>query len=121
MVMKHMVLAVALLLGAAASAQASPGRGRPVCTVEVLHSEELTYSPINYHLVRADLLVVPPDHQAFQTTVQKLIPWQAPPPRRGERVRFPCNSAAWRDFFADSNYSSLLGAFESVLSVGTVQ
>jgi hypothetical protein len=97
--MKHTVIATALLLSAVVSAQASPGRNRLICRADVLHSEELTFSPIYYHLVSADLLIVPPDGQAFQTTVEKMMPWQAPPPRQGQKFKFRCDSEAWRNLF----------------------
>jgi hypothetical protein len=88
--------------------------------VAVVHAEELPFAPLDYHLVRADLEISSPDRGTFQTTVQKLITWQAPPPRQGQRHSYWCDSEAWRHFFVDADYSSLLGAFQSVLSIGTV-
>jgi hypothetical protein len=38
-------------------------------------------------------LVTPPGAPPFETTVLKVIPWQVPPPRRGQRVRVHCDSA----------------------------
>jgi hypothetical protein len=38
-------------------------------------------------------LVTPRDAPPFETTVLKVIPWQVPPPRRGQRVRVACDSA----------------------------
>jgi hypothetical protein len=66
---------------------------RQFCLVEVLRSEELPIGPLFWHTVRATLLVTAPDRPAFQTTVQRVIPWQAPPPRQGQRLSVPCDPA----------------------------
>src|ERR1700730_16649529 len=71
--------------------RAIPGHGP--CIVDVLHSEELTGAPPFYHLITATLLVTPPHSPACETTVQELISWQAPPPRRGQRFRRWCDPA----------------------------
>ena len=60
------------------------------CLVEVLYSEELPVGPLFYHTVKARLLVTPADQPPFETTVERAIPWQAPPPRQGQRLRIPC-------------------------------
>jgi hypothetical protein len=64
-----------------------------LCIVEVLRSEELPLGPLFHHTIRATLLVTPPDRPPFETIVRRVIPWQSPPPRRGQRVLVPCDPA----------------------------
>jgi hypothetical protein len=47
-----------------------------------------------HHTVKATLLVTPPDRPPFQTTVERVIPWQAPPPRQGQRMWVYCDPAS---------------------------
>jgi hypothetical protein len=101
--MKRTIIATALFLGmmlaASAADQTRPRTGseapdgRMLCTVEVLRSEELPGAPIFQNLVRATLLVNPPGSPPFETTVVKLIPYQMPPPRRGQRMTLYCDPA----------------------------
>jgi hypothetical protein len=62
------------------------------CFVEVLTSEELPAAPPFYHTVKASLLVTPADRVAFQTTVVRTSPWQAPPLRQGQRLSTSCEA-----------------------------
>jgi hypothetical protein len=87
-------MAAAVLLGGLASAQAGDASAGTVCRVEVLHSEALPGAPIFQNLVRARLRITPPGRPAFEATVEKFIPWQVPPPRRGRRLQMPCDAAA---------------------------
>lgn len=64
---------------------------RSLCTGEVLRSEELMGAPIFYHFVRATFLITPPSTPAFETTLEKLVSWQVPPPRQGQRFKLPCH------------------------------
>jgi hypothetical protein len=64
-----------------------------LCLVEVLNSEELPLAPPFHHTVKATLLVTPPDRPPFETTVLRVIPWQSPPPRQGQRMRLTCDPA----------------------------
>jgi hypothetical protein len=48
--------------------------------------------------VRARLRITPPDQPPFETTVERFIPWQVPPPRRGQRAKLACDSAALNSF-----------------------
>ena len=89
--MRGVALACMLLVALTGAVRAVQARS---CVLEVLYSEELPIGPLFYHTVRADLLVIPPKGQPFETTVWKVIPWQVPPPRRGQRVRRPCGSVA---------------------------
>lgn len=80
-------------LAACGASHAAEGRHRDAaaCVVEVLHSEELPGAPIFYQIVRARLRVTPPDQPPFETTVERQIPWQYPPPRQGQRLRLACD------------------------------
>jgi hypothetical protein len=90
-------LAVAATTVVALTASVQAGHAVPrdsrACGVEVLYSEELPIGPLFYHTVKAAVLVSPPAAPPFETTVVKVIPWQVPPPRRGQRVRVACASA----------------------------
>lgn len=66
---------------------------RSSCLIEVLHSEELPGAPIFQSLVRARLRITPPGQAPFERTVERFIPWQAPPPRRGQRLMVSCDPA----------------------------
>jgi len=98
-------IATALLVGLGVAGSATAGEMRPPakadaqsCLVQVLHSEEIPLGPIFYHTVRATLLVTPSDRQPFQTTVEKVTPWQVPPPRQGQRARVYCDAASLNAF-----------------------
>jgi hypothetical protein len=64
------------------------------CLVEVLFSEMLPVAPPFYHTVRARLLITPADRAAYETTVVRVIPWQAPPPRQGQRKWMTCEQVS---------------------------
>ena len=93
--MKSLAVVAATVLALTASVQAGQAASRDhrACLVEVLYSEELPIGPLFYHTVKAAVLVTPPAAPPFETTVLKVIPWQVPPPRRGQRVRVRCDSA----------------------------
>ena len=94
------VAPAAMLLALTASAQAGQMASRDSrCLVEVLYSEELPIGPLFYHTVKAAVLVTPPGGPPFETTVHKVISWQVPPPRRGQRVRVACDSALLNSSF----------------------
>jgi len=99
--MKSLAVAATTVLALTASAQAGhmTSRDSRACLVEVLYSEELPIGPLFYHTVKAAVLVTPPGAPAFETTVQNVIPWQVPPPRRGHRVRVSCDSALLNSSF----------------------
>ena len=69
------------------------------CLVEVLRSEELPVGPLFYHTVRATLLVTAPRALPAETTVYKLVPWQVPPPRQGQKIWTRCNPIAFDPSF----------------------
>lgn len=92
--------AAIMVLALTASARAGQARLHDSrCLVEVLYSEELPIAPLFYHTVKAAVLVTPPGGQPFETTVYKVIPWQVPPPRRGQRVHLACDSALLNSTF----------------------
>ena len=103
--MNRMMIATTLCLGMIVTASAddrsrrrAPAErsdGRPMCTVDVVNSEELPGAPIFQSLVRTRLRVTPADRPPFETTVERLIPWQVPPPRRGQRLKILCDPAAF--------------------------
>jgi hypothetical protein len=64
------------------------------CLVEVLYSEMLPAAPPFYHTVKTRLLVTSADRVTFETTVVRTIPWQAPPPRQGQRDRVACEQVS---------------------------
>ena len=93
--MRQMVIAASALLLLTLPAGAGQGGVHATarsCQVEVLYSEELPIGPMFHHTVKAALLVTAPDTPPFETTVVKVIPWQVPPPRRGQRVHLRCDS-----------------------------
>src|SRR5260370_14272759 len=67
---------------------------RTSCVIEVLYSEELPGAPIFQSLVRARLRITPPGQPPFERTVERFIPWQAAPPRRGQRLMVSCDPAS---------------------------
>jgi hypothetical protein len=90
-----LVTALIAVPGAAGAAYAGqkPADATPPCLVEVLYSEEMPVGPLFYHTVRATLRVTPAGRSPFVTTVQRAIPWQAPPLRRGQRLKVSCDPA----------------------------
>jgi hypothetical protein len=87
--MKRAAIAVALLLTAMLSAQASSGNDGAICLAKVIRSEELPFAPMGYWLVRATLEISPPGGLPFEVTFQDNLPWQRPPLRRDRR--FECD------------------------------
>jgi hypothetical protein len=101
-VMKFILPAAALLTGATLAsvtptAQASPGNQGLACIAKVIHSEELPFAPIGNWLVKVTVQVTPPNGNTYQTTLQDWMPWQGPPPRRGQAFRVHCDPANPRD------------------------
>ena len=96
MKVKLSALVAVVLALATAPQSACAGQGTQhdakSCRVQVLYSEELPVGPLFYHTVRARLLVTPADQPPFETTVERAIPWQAPPPRQGQRVFVSCEA-----------------------------
>jgi hypothetical protein len=91
--MKLPVAVAALLAGAMMTAQASYARQERVCIARVLHSEDLPFAPLHHWLVRVTLEVTPPNGAAYAIELHDNMPWQAPPPRRGQVFRMLCGPA----------------------------
>jgi hypothetical protein len=91
--LRKAIVAASLFLVTAVSAAvaAQAPDGRAMCKIEVLKSEELPGAPIYQNLIKATLLVEAPGSPPFETTVVKLIPYQVPPPRQGQRLTAPCD------------------------------
>jgi hypothetical protein len=83
----------------ASTAFAASAHGAHSCLVEVLSSEMLPAAPPFYHTVKARLLVTPTDRPPFETTVMRTIPWQAPPPRQGQRIWEACEQVLDQSVF----------------------
>ena len=84
------MLACAILAGRAAQAQEAPGPLQP-CTARVVYSEQLPYAPIDTWLVKVTLEITPRHGAPYVTTLQDRMPWQGPPPRRGQAFRLWCD------------------------------
>jgi len=104
MTTRRLLIATALLLATVGgSAQAGPrGQGdapaMQPCVVEVLHSEMIPIGPLLHHTIKATLLVTAPDRPPFETTVEKVLPVQFPPPRQGQRLKMMCDPASFGAF-----------------------
>jgi hypothetical protein len=104
------IIAAALLLGmgvagsagaaemAQRGAQGKAEARAQTCLVQVLSSEEIPLGPMFHHTVKATLLVSPSDRPPFQTTIEKVTPWQVPPPRQGQRAWVACDPASLNAF-----------------------
>ena len=84
------ILAGATLAGTAANAQGSGNPLRP-CTARVVYSEELPFAPIDSWLVKVTLQITPQNGAPYITTLHDRMPWQGPPPRRGQAFRLWCD------------------------------
>ncbi len=85
-------LAGTMLAGAAANAETSASALRP-CTARIVYSEELPFAPIGSWLVKVTLEITPKNAAPYYTTLQERMPWQGPPPRRGQAFRAWCDPA----------------------------
>src|ERR1700722_18485516 len=97
MTMKSVIAAVIAIAGAtlitdAAQAQRATETLRP-CTARVVYSEELPFAPIDSWLVKVTLQITPQNGAPYLTTLHDRMPWQGPPPRRGQAFRLWCDPA----------------------------
>jgi hypothetical protein len=83
-------LAGTMLAGAVANAETSASALRP-CMARVVYSEELPFAPICSWLVKVTLEIAPKNAAPYYTTLQEWMPWQGPPPRRGQAFRAWCD------------------------------
>jgi hypothetical protein len=97
MAMKSVFAAVTMLAGAtvATTAANAQGAGSPMrpCTARVVYSEELPFAPIDSWLVKVTLEITPQNGNTYYTTLHDRMPWQGPPPRRGQAFRLWCDPA----------------------------
>jgi len=95
----RLIMAATLLAIAGGPAHAGVW-GRPEaatmqpCVIEVLHSEMIPIGPLFHHTIKTTLLVTASDRPPFETTVQKVMPVQYPPPRQGQRMKMMCDPAS---------------------------
>jgi hypothetical protein len=87
------LLGGAMLASASSAAQASSLDQRLPCVAKVIHSEELPFAPADTWLVKVTLEITPPNGNGYQTTLQDRMPWQGPPPRKGQVFRVLCDPA----------------------------
>jgi hypothetical protein len=97
MTMKSVIAAAIVIAGTtsatdAAHAQAARESLRP-CTARVVYSEELPFAPIDSWLVKVTLQITPQNGAPYITTLHDRMPWQGPPPRRGQAFRLWCDPA----------------------------
>ena len=94
--MKPVIAAAIVILGAtsttAAQAQGARAALRP-CMARVVYSEELPFAPIDSWLVKVTLEITPQNGAPYYTTLHDRMPWQGPPPRRGQAFRLWCDPA----------------------------
>jgi hypothetical protein len=94
--MKSLIAAIVLtgtiFTSAAANAQGTASPLRP-CTARVVSSEELPFAPIGSWLVKVTLEITPQSGIPFTATLHDRMPWQGPPPRRGQAFRVWCDPA----------------------------
>jgi hypothetical protein len=105
------VMAAAIVLAGVTSAGApanAQGAGDPLrpCTARVVHSEELPFAPIDSWLVKVTLEITPKNGSVYYTTLQNRMPWQGPPPRRGQVFRLLCDPANPADLHLISRSSA---------------
>jgi len=86
------ILAGATLTATAANAQAAPDQLR-ACTARVVYSEETPFAPIDNWHVNVTLQITPRNGSPYYTSLERRMPWQGPPPRRGQAFRVWCDPA----------------------------
>jgi hypothetical protein len=97
MIMKSVIAAAIAIAGAplasdAAHAEAARDTLRP-CTARVIYSEELPFAPIDSWLIKVTLEITPRNGTPYYTILHDRMPWQGPPPRRGQAFRLWCDPA----------------------------
>jgi hypothetical protein len=91
--MRLSVAVATLLAGALLTPQASFASQDRACIARVLHSEELPFALSGHWLVKVSLEVTPPNGAVYEINLHDTMPWQAPPPRQGQRFRLQCDPA----------------------------
>ena len=84
------VLAGVTLATTPADARAA-GNAWGRCTARVVYSEELPFAPIDSWLVNVTLEITPQHGVPFYAAWHERMPWQRPPPRRGQAFHVWCD------------------------------
>ena len=90
-------LASAALATTSANAQGATNQLQR-CMARVVYSEETPFAPVDNWHVNVTLEITPRNGNPYLTAVEKRMPWQGPPPRRGQAFRVWCDPAHPRDF-----------------------
>jgi len=85
-------LAGAILVTTSANAQ-STGSQLQRCTARVVYSEETPFAPVDNWHVNMTLEITPQNGSPYFTSLENRMPWQGPPPRRGQVFRVWCDPA----------------------------
>src|SRR5579871_3943882 len=85
-------LAGMTLAATAANAQSASGQFQP-CTARVVYSEETPFAPVDNWHVNVTLAITPQNGSPYVTALESRMPWQGPPPRRGQAFRVWCDPA----------------------------
>jgi hypothetical protein len=97
MTMKSVIAAAIVIAGATSATDAAHAQGAREalhpCTARVVYSEELPFAPIDSWLVKVTLQITPQNGAPYITTLHDRMPWQGPPPRRGQAFRLWCDPA----------------------------
>jgi len=91
--MKSVMAAAIVLAGSVLASTAASAQGPRPCMARVIYSEELPFAPIESWLVKVTLEITPQNGIPYITTLQDRMPWQGPPPRRGQAFRVWCDPA----------------------------
>jgi hypothetical protein len=95
MTMKSVIAAAIVIAGATSATDAAHAQGAREalhpCTARVVYSEELPFAPIDSWLVKVTLQITPQNGAPYITTLHDRMPWQGPPPRRGQAFRLWCD------------------------------
>ena len=95
--MKSAIVAAIMIAGITSASMTAyaqaPGEALRPCTARVVYSEELPFAPIDSWLVKVTLEITPQNGPPYYTTLQDRMPWQGPPPRRGQAFRLWCDPA----------------------------
>jgi len=91
-----MMLAGVSLANEGAGAQGVDRQLSP-CIARVVYAEELPFAPIDSWLVNVTLEITPQNGNPYMTTLHDRMPWQGPPPRRGQAFRVWCDPTNPRD------------------------
>src|ERR1700761_78686 len=83
----------AAMIGAACDSHAANGEHLLNCTARVLYSEAVPFAPEGSWLVNVTLEITPSGGNPYATTLHARMPWQGPPPRRGQAFRLLCDPA----------------------------